>query len=102
VAACGGLTSCQSACRDDHPCGAQNPIRVNTTSTSSIATSTLPAGASSGTAGVVYTGLGGAAQTSAPASSTKKNGSQMALDMGRTYGLAVVMAGIFAGFALIM
>lgn len=102
MAACNGVTACQSACRDDHPCGAQNPVRVNTTTTSSAATSTLPAGASSGTAGVVYTGVGGAAQTSAPASSTKKNGSQMALDMGRAYGLAVVMGGIFAGFALIM
>jgi len=105
VAACNGNTACQSACRDDHPCGAQNPTRVNTTSTSSMAsTTTVPAGATSGSAGVVYTGLGGgvAAATTTAASSTKKNGAQAALDLGHSYGLAVVFGGLFAGFALVM
>jgi hypothetical protein len=66
---------------------------------------TAPAGATSGTAGVVYTGLGGgAAATTTPSSaqSTTKSGAQAALDLGRSYGLAVVFGGIFAGFALIM
>jgi hypothetical protein len=72
-------------------------------------TTTLPAGATSGTAGIVYTGLGGGAVAtptgnsgSGSGSDTKKNGSQMALDLGRSYGLAVVFAGLFAGFALVM
>jgi len=70
-------------------------------------TTTLPAGASSGAAGIVYTGLGGGAVAtptgdSGSGSSSKKNGSQMALDLGRSYGLAVVFAGLFAGFALVM
>lgn len=108
VAACDGAQSCESACRSNNPCGAQNPTRINTTSTSSMAsTTTLPAGASSGTAGVVYTGLGGGAVATATGSSgsssdSKKSGSQMALDLGRSYGLAVVFTGIFAGFALVM
>ncbi|KAH6669422.1 hypothetical protein B0J14DRAFT_119058 [Halenospora varia] len=103
VAACNGNTACQSACRDDHPCGAQNPTRVNSTSSSSVmASTTLAAGASSGTAGVVYTGLGGAAATTTAAASGNKSGAQAALDMGRSYGLAVIFAGLFAGFALIM
>jgi len=108
VAACGGDTACQSACRANNPCGAQNPTRINTTSTSSMAsTTTLPAGASSGTAGVVYTGLGGGAVatptgSSGSGSDTKKNGSQTALDLGRSYGLAVVFASLFAGFALVL
>jgi len=108
VAACAGDTACQSACRDDHPCGAQNPTRVNvsTTSSSSAASSTIPAGGSSGTGGVVYTGiLGGSTPTSSPtsgSSSSKKSGSQAALDIGRSYGLAIVFAGLFAGFALVM
>jgi len=110
VAACDGDQSCQSGCRTNNPCGAQNPTRINTTSTSSMAsTTTLPAGASSGTAGIVYTGLGGGAVAtptgnsgSGSGSDTKKNGSQMALDLGRSYGLAVVFAGLFAGFALVM
>lgn len=110
VASCGGNTLCQSACRSDHPCGAQNPTRVNlTTTTSSVSSTALPAGATSGTAGVVFNGLGGAAATTTQGGSgsqstdpAKKNGSQTALDLGRSYGLAVVFAGLFAGFALVM
>jgi len=69
-----------------------------------MASTTVPAGATSGTAGVVYTGLGGgvAAATTTAASSTKKNGAQAALDLGHSYGLAVVFGGLFAGFALVM
>ncbi|KAH7391428.1 hypothetical protein BKA64DRAFT_644729 [Cadophora sp. MPI-SDFR-AT-0126] len=108
VKACNGNSPCQSACRDDHPCGAQNPTRVNTTS--SVASSTnAPAGAT-GAGGVVYNGLGGDAGTTTAASGaqstgtdgTKKNGAQMALDIGRSYSFAVVFAGLFAGFALVM
>jgi len=108
VAACNGATSCQSSCRANNPCGAQNPTRINTTSSSSMAsTATLPAGATSGTAGVVFTGLGGGAAPTQTGSSgsggdSKKNGSQTVMDLGRSYGLAVIFAGLFAGFALVM
>jgi len=69
----------------------------------------MPAGATTGAGGaVVYNGLGGDATTTTPAAGaqatsgdTKKNGSQMALDIGRSYGFAVVFAGLFAGFALV-
>ena len=68
-----------------------------------MASTTLPAGATSGTAGVVYTGLGGSAvATTAAASSNNKSGAQAALDLGRNYGLAVIFSGLFAGFALVM
>jgi len=68
-----------------------------------MSSTTLPAGATSGTAGVVYNGLGGAAATTTPASSSdSKSGADAALDLGRSYGLAVVLAGLFAGFALVM
>jgi len=74
-----------------------------------MASTTVPAGATSGTAGVVYTGLGGgaaatttAASTTSTTSTTKKSGAQTAIDLGRSYGLAVVFGGIFAGFALVM
>ncbi|KAH9220595.1 hypothetical protein DL95DRAFT_383093 [Leptodontidium sp. 2 PMI_412] len=109
VAACNGNTPCQSACRDDHPCGAQNPTRVNTTTSSSATATTLPAGATTGAGGaVVYNGLGGDATTTAASGAqatsadTKKNGAQMALDIGRGYSFAVVFASLFAGFALVM
>jgi hypothetical protein len=68
-----------------------------------MASTTVPAGATSGTAGVVYTGLGGGAVTTTPAaSSNNKSGAQAALDLGRNYGLAVIFSGLFAGFALVM
>ncbi|TVY68753.1 hypothetical protein LSUE1_G005511 [Lachnellula suecica] len=103
VAACNGNTDCQSACRSDHPCGAQNPIRVNTSTITTMASTTTGAGSTSTGAGVVYTGLGGgSAETAAASTSGKKSGASSPLDMGRNYGLAVVAAGIFAGFALVM
>ncbi|KAE9368495.1 hypothetical protein N431DRAFT_428274 [Stipitochalara longipes BDJ] len=103
VASCNGDTTCQSACREDHPCGAQNPTRVNSTTISTMASTTLPAGATTGAGGVIYTGLGGgSAATTAASSSNKKSGSQAALDIGRNYGLAVLFSGLFAGFALVM
>ncbi|KAM3086102.1 hypothetical protein ACMFMG_000242 [Clarireedia jacksonii] len=98
VVACNGDSTCQAACRDDHPCGAQNPTRINTTSSSTTQSATGSAGASS-TNNVAYTGLGG---SSAASTSTPKSGAQMTLDFGRSYGLAVVFAGVFAGFALVM
>jgi len=98
VAACNGNTQCQSACRSDHPCGAQDPVRVNT-STSSTMPSTTAAGGAGSTQ--VFTGLGGAAATTTSASG-KKSDAQSVLDMGRSYGLAVVFTGIFTGFALVM
>ncbi|RDW73174.1 hypothetical protein BP6252_07081 [Coleophoma cylindrospora] len=105
VTACNGDTTCQAACRDDHPCGAQNPTRVNTSTSSSMSSTATGAG-SSATAPVVYTGLGGNAATktgsSSSATSTSKSGAQAALDLGRSYGLAVVFAGLFAGFAVAM
>jgi hypothetical protein len=69
-----------------------------------MASTTLPAGATTGAGGVVYTGLGGGAAATATtgASSNKKSGAQAALDLGRNYGLAVIFGGIFAGFALVM
>jgi len=106
VASCGGINTCQSACREDHPCGAQDPSPPNSTASVTTASTTPSPTAADGSAstnagGTVFNGLGGAAATDA-ASSSKKNGAQAALDMGRSYGLAVVFTSIFAGFALIM
>ncbi|PSS08784.1 hypothetical protein M430DRAFT_109594 [Amorphotheca resinae ATCC 22711] len=118
VAGCNGNSACQTSCRVDHPCGAQDPTRINATSTTSSSTASSTSGSASGSAaassgsdGVRFTGLGGAAATSSASSSSstssstsdsKKSGSQAALDLGRSYGLAVVFAGLFAGFALVM
>jgi len=63
----------------------------------------MPSTTAAGGAGStqVFTGLGGAAATTTSASG-KKSDAQSVLDMGRSYGLAVVFTGIFTGFALVM
>lgn len=97
VTTCNGNTECQNSCRVDHPCGAQNPSPLNTSAMSTMP-STTAGGAATG--GVVYNGIDGPAET-APADG-KKSAGQAALDMGQSYGLAVVFAGVFAGFALVL
>ncbi|EPE29770.1 hypothetical protein GLAREA_00930 [Glarea lozoyensis ATCC 20868] len=104
VAGCGGVNTCQAACRADHPCGAQDPSPPNATLTSTTASNSATAtvgsnaAASTNAAGTVYNGLGGAAATTAASTSNNKSGAQSALDLGRSYGLATVFVGIFAGF----
>ena len=99
------MNTCQAACREDNPCGALDPSPPNATLTStSVPAPTATVGdgaASTNAAGTVYNGLGGAAATD-PASTDNKSGAQSALDLGRSYGLAAVFAGIFAGFAFFM
>ncbi|KAK4987254.1 hypothetical protein LTR50_004766 [Elasticomyces elasticus] len=113
VAACGQNNGCASNCRSNHPCGAQNPTRVNLSTISSTMSSTgtgVPAGASTGASGTVYTGFGGSAQASATAGGSKASGSSVAsggsavaaLDLGRSYGVVVVVAAFFGGFALLL
>ncbi|KAH8596683.1 hypothetical protein B0O99DRAFT_105489 [Bisporella sp. PMI_857] len=106
VNGCGtGNTPCQTACRVDNPCGAQNPTRVNTTSSSTMpATATSTSTSTNGP--VVYSGLGGDGSSSSSSSSSStssdKNAALATLDLGRSYGLAVVFAGLFAGFAILL
>ncbi|KAH0562458.1 hypothetical protein GP486_002850 [Trichoglossum hirsutum] len=87
---CAGNSGCQSACRTSHPCGAQDPQRVNITSTTTSVTKT---GTATGTGD--YAGFG-----SGPGG--KKNGGSAAIDLSQSYGAGMVMAGIFAGFALFL
>lgn len=93
VAACGSDNVCSSACRQDHPCGAQNPQRVNqstTTSTSASATATPTNQVFDGMAGDSEGGEGNG-----------RNAAGM-LRFGDSYGLAVVAGGLFAGFAMLL
>jgi hypothetical protein len=92
--------------REDHPCGAKDPSRVNTSTISSSATATT--GGASGTAGsAATTGLdtfGGSGGSSSSQSTGKSNaGVKMtAIGLGQTYGFAAVCAGLFAGFGLML
>jgi len=113
--ACGNDNTCAAACVQDHPCGALNPTRVNTsTITTMPATSTL-AGSAASTASdgsVVYTGFGGGgAATTTPASgggsgsgsgSGSSAASRLIVNVGEMYGLAVVAAGVFFGFSVML
>jgi len=109
ITACNGENLCQGACQSDHPCGAQNPVRVNTTSststssataTESTSTSSTSTSTSSTRTDTTSSSLGTSAAVTS--SSSKKNGAQSAIDMGRIYGLGVVTAGLFAGFAFMI
>ncbi|KAI9758012.1 MAG: PX domain-containing protein ypt35 [Chaenotheca gracillima] len=94
---CGTDSACASNCRQNNLCGAQNPKRVNLTT--STASSTVAATAtSSGSNAIDTAGFGGQGSSSG----TKDNGAVGALDLGRAYGLAVVVVGTFAGFAILL
>lgn len=110
VAGCGNNNNCQAACTQDHPCGAQNPTHVNATSTASdsAATATGTGGASNAkeTQVVAHTGFGsdnsGTTTETGAAASTPTSAAQAALNLGGSYGLPVVFAGIFAVFGFAM
>ncbi|KZF26138.1 hypothetical protein L228DRAFT_264564 [Xylona heveae TC161] len=96
---CGGNSQCQSDCRTQHPCGAQDPKRVNITTTSSSAAASKTSNAAMDTG----TGLGGPAATTTAASGHSKHDSGAAiLKIGQAYGLGILTTGIVAGFALLL
>ncbi|KAH8813180.1 hypothetical protein F5884DRAFT_787651 [Xylogone sp. PMI_703] len=101
VAGCGGDSSCQSDCRDNNPCGAQNPTRVNVTSTSSTVGPTGTNGAPSSTSSnQVFDGFGSSGSSNN--NNNKGNAAPATIELGRSYGLAIVFTGLFAGFALVL
>ncbi|KAL5345732.1 hypothetical protein ACLOAV_009486 [Pseudogymnoascus australis] len=96
VRGCGGVNTCQAACVEDHPCGAQDPSRVNST-----ATTTSGAAAATSTGVVAHDGFGDDSTTDEP-TVPKPNAARAAFDIGKSYGLSIVFAGIFAAFGLFM
>lgn len=104
---CGnGNNACASSCREDHPCGAQDPTRVNTSTISTMIATATDGSASATGSDVVYTGFGGsgAAETTAASSSStpESAAARLVLNAGEMYGLGVVAAGIFTGFAFFL
>ncbi|KAK1716657.1 hypothetical protein BDP67DRAFT_488083 [Colletotrichum lupini] len=97
VKACGlGANQCSSNCRQNNPCGAQNPTRQNSTSTAGTATASATA---SETSGAIYTGLGDSGSSSSGSSS---GSGAAALEMGRSAGLAVLVGSLIGGAALLL
>lgn len=94
VAACSN-DGCRSDCLQNNPCGATDPKRYNATSTASASAT---ASTTDEVNAINTNGPGGGSDSG---SNSGKKGAGIALEAGRTYGLAVVMTGLFAGFALL-
>ncbi|KUL83073.1 hypothetical protein ZTR_11165 [Talaromyces verruculosus] len=103
---CGGDSTCQAACVQDHPCGAQDPKRYNTT-TSATGGATATATGTATTSGggdVVYTGFGtGSASVATGGTSSGAVGVMRPFlsEFGQVYGLFMVAAGLVGGFAVL-
>lgn len=96
--ACGSDNTCASNCAEDNPCGATDPKRYNSTSTATTTT----AAATSTTAGpdTIFTGPAGSGSGSG-SSGKGKSMAAPAVEVGRAYGLAVLLGSMFVGFALL-
>ncbi|CRG92058.1 hypothetical protein PISL3812_09113 [Talaromyces islandicus] len=99
---CNGDSTCQAACVQNHPCGAQDPKRYNTTSTAAATTTTT---SSSNPGDVIYTGWGTAAGAAATGSSDGNTGGAsrpLFVEIGQFHGLLVVVAGLVGGIAVVL
>lgn len=116
-----GNNLCQSSCREDHPCGATDPTRVNVTTTATTTRASKTATSTNadeeeeqeeGPEPTAFKGFGegddkpaatSAEEEDAPAETqAPANNAAGALEFGRAYGLPVVAAGLFAVFGLVM
>lgn len=91
VNGCGQDSTCQTACRVKHPCGAQGPARVNTSTISTMTATASPTGS-----GVLYTGLSSSPQAQDSGASSK------VLHIGQAYGGIVLAATLFGSLALLV
>lgn len=104
VTACGSDNSCASDCRQNHPCGALDPKRVNASASASgdaSATASNTASASD----TIYTGLGTGSGSSSSSSggSTKSSSAGRSIEVTRALmGAGLTLGGLAAGFALML
>lgn len=99
VANCGSDTSCASDCRENHPCGALSPTRVNETTSSSTSTATQTGAAATTSAGQIYDGLGGNGDSSSDSGSdsNSNSGASSLLQYGSVVGSIVLAACVGVG-----
>ncbi|CZT19431.1 uncharacterized protein RCC_05282 [Ramularia collo-cygni] len=118
VANCGnGNTACQSSCTADHPCGAQNPTRQNTSTLTSTMSSTAKSGGASDASttasdgGQVVTSDGVTATLYGMATSKSGGGDTSnaishvrvwALSAGQTFGTMALFGAMVGGFAVLL
>ncbi|KAI6990351.1 hypothetical protein KC360_g8773 [Hortaea werneckii] len=122
--------ACASSCRDDHPCGALNPTRVNTSTVSSTMSRTTTGGGTKATTtgggDTVYTGFGGDSAAAATSSTGGSGGDDgdgaeasgnsaaaarggmpavfrtAALGVGQTFGALGVVGVLVGGVAVLL
>jgi hypothetical protein len=100
---CNGDSTCQSACTANKPCGASNPTRVNTTSTSTASSKTSATGTSSviiGSNGYAVTGTS-SASTGNSGSGSGSSGAARIIEAGSVYGMGLLVAGMGLGVAIV-
>lgn len=114
VSNCGnGNTACQSACTADHPCGAQNPTRQNTSTLSKTMSNSAQLAAASASsdgiaAGSVITSDGvtqtlyGLTSKGADSSNAVSHVRVWALSAGQTFGTMALIGGLIGGFAVLL
>lgn len=103
VTACGlGNNACANDCRANHPCGAQHPNSPNSTILTTMSSTSAPTGTDASSSKAAVTGFGGGAATTAAGKGNGNGATSAMINLGQSYGLVVVFAGVFAGFALIL
>lgn len=91
VVNCEGDSACQSSCRQDNPCGAQDPTRVTLTTSLSTASATASSDEIKGNSDDKNEGDDGGS-----------GAGRLALEIGQVYGVGVMVAGFVGGFALLL
>ncbi|KAI1774745.1 hypothetical protein F4818DRAFT_71949 [Hypoxylon cercidicola] len=94
VTKCGQDNNCASSCREDHPCGALNPTRVNVTSSSSTPSATS-SGAQATDSNAIYTGLAG--NDDGSGSSTTGSGAFRVANNEGVFGFVILAASVCLG-----
>ncbi|KAI1157345.1 hypothetical protein F5B18DRAFT_217303 [Nemania serpens] len=99
VTGCGSDSSCSSDCRQNHPCGALNPTRVNKTTSSSVSTPSATGASATPSAGQVFDGLGGDDSSNSDSGSDSKpnNAASSLLQYGSVVGSIVLAACVGLG-----
>lgn len=88
--------TCKGNCRTAHPCGAQNPVRVNVTSTSSSSMSSTAAPTSSST-GASAASSGGLINGPGSAGGKMSAASALTVQYGQYAGAAALFLGSLVG-----
>jgi hypothetical protein len=104
VAACGlGSNQCSSDCRQNNPCGAQDPQRVNATSSTSAGPEATAATTTTSSNGGIFTGLNGAGpEDEDDDSNTDSPSAAAVLESNRALGAALLIGGFLGGLAFLL